>query len=369
MENKVFKKRMEQVQKRMEASGIECFMIGPSSTLKYLTGYSGKADERLFMLVLAAGKKPFVVANRLYELQTAGMPADDYVFWQDGENGVETLAEALKERCIGLSKIALDSSIPSLFLVPIVQTFPEASWVLGNELVDDLRLYKDETEAEYMATACQLASDALKETIARGKWWIGKTESEFFGQLSLEMMKRGLKQPGAIVAVGENAAVPHHVTGQTRIERGKCLLVDFGGNYKNYCTDMTRTFHFGTPSDEFKKVYEIVLEANRRGKEAAKAGNLLQDVDRAARAYITSQGYGPYFTHRTGHGIGIDGHEGPSAGEGEMTPIAAGMAFSIEPGIYLPGKFGVRIEDQALITKEGLKILHDFPRELQIIDK
>ena len=358
---------METVQKRIEEAGIGCFLAGPSSTMKYLTGYSGKPDERLFVLVMAAGQPAFVVANKLYELQASVIPVSDYVYWSDGENGVEILCRELEKRHIDISAVAVDKSMPGMFLVPLLEHLKGAKLILGNKLVDDLRIYKDSTEMEYMSTACRLASDALKETVDRGSWWIGKTETEFMGQLAFEMTKRGLKLPSGIVAVGENAAIPHHLTGQTVIEKGKCLLVDFGGNYKNYNTDMTRTIFFGEPSDEFKRVYEIVLEANRRGKLAAKAGNQLQDVDRAARTYIASQGYGSYFTHRTGHGIGIDGHEGPSAGEGETTVIALGMAFSVEPGIYLPGKFGVRIEDQVLITEEGTKVLHDFPRELMIV--
>lgn len=367
MELSSFQKRMETVQKRMEAAGIGCFLTGPSSTMKYLTGYSGKPDERLFVLVMAAGKKPFVVANQLYALQASVIPTDDFVYWADGENGVEVLCRELERRGTDISSVAVDKSMPGMFLVPLMERLQGARLILGNSLVDDLRIYKDSSEMEAMMMACRLASEALEETVARGTWWIGKTETEFMGQLAFEMTKRGLKLPSGIVAVGANAAVPHHLTGQTVIETGKCLLVDFGGNYKNYNTDMMRTIHFGEPTDEFKQVYEIVLEANRRGKLAAKAGNQLQDVDRAARNYIESQGYGPYFTHRTGHGIGIDGHEGPSAGEGETTPIAAGMAFSVEPGIYLPGKFGVRIEDQILITETETKVLHDFQRELVVI--
>ena len=367
MEMSSFQRRMEIVQRRMEEAGIGCFLTGPSSTMKYLTGYSGKPDERLFVLVMAAGQKPFVVANQLYALQASVIPAGDFVYWSDGENGVEVLCQELERRGVDLSSAAVDKSMPGMFLVPLMERLQETKLLLGNSLMDDLRIYKDAEEMDCMMTACRLASEALEETVARGNWWIGKTETEFMGQLAFEMTKRGLKLPSGIVAVGANAAVPHHLTGQTRIEAGNCLLVDFGGNYRNYNTDMTRTIHFGEPSDEFKRVYEIVLEANRRGKLAAKAGNQLQDVDRAARSYIASQGYGPYFTHRTGHGIGIDGHEGPSAREGETTLIQTGMAFSVEPGIYLPGKFGVRIEDQVLITETGTRVLHDFSRELMVI--
>lgn len=369
MEKTGFQNRMEIVQRRMEEAGIGCFLIGPSSTMKYLTGYSGRADERLFVLVMAAGQKPFVVANKLYELQASviPIPAEDFLYWSDGDNGVEVLCRELQRRGVDVSSTAVDKSMPGMFLVPLLKGLNGAKLSLGNALVDDLRVYKDRAERESMATACRLASEALRETIDRGGWWIGKTETEFMGQLAFEMTRRGLKLPSGIVAVGDHAAIPHHLTGQRVIEKGKCLLVDFGGNYQNYNTDMTRTIHFGEPSEEFRRVYEIVLEANRRGREAAKAGNRLQDVDRAARSYIEAQGYGPYFTHRTGHGIGIDGHEGPSAGEGETTVIGAGMAFSVEPGIYLPGRFGVRIEDQVLITEEGTRVLHDFTRELLVV--
>ena len=367
MSVEAFKRRLDIVKERLGKAGIGCFLVGPSSTLKYLSGYSGKADERLLALVITPDKDSFFIANKLYEPQINDTGFTDSVFWRDGENAVGILVNTLKERGISTENIAVDKSMPGMFIIPLCDNFPSSKVILGNSFVDDLRVYKDEEEMSYMMTACSKASEALKATIERGSYWLGRTESEFMGQLSLEVTNRGLALPNMIVAVGANAAAPHHITGQTVIEKGKCLLVDFGGKFKNYSTDMTRTFHFGEPSDEFKKVYDIVLEANRRGKEAAKAGNLLQDVDRAARGYIAEMGYGEYFTHRTGHGIGIDGHEGPSAEEGETTPIAPGMAFSVEPGIYLPGKFGVRIEDQVLMTNEGARILHDVSRELMVI--
>ncbi len=367
MEKSVLAARLAKVQAQLEQSDKTCFMVSPSSTMKYLTGYGGQADERLLLLVLAKGKKPFIIANKLCELQICTAPVDDFIYWKDGEDAIGILMDALQQRQVDTSVTAVDKSLAGLFLIPISQQLKDSKIVLGNSLVDGLRVYKDEAEMAAMASACQRGAEALEATISRGKWWLGKTEVEFMAQLSFEMAQRGLKDPGSIVAVGANAAAPHHMNGQTLIEEGKCLLIDFGASYENYYTDMTRTYHFGQPSDEFKKVYDIVLEANRRGKEAARVGNLMQDVDRAARDYITAQGYGPYFTHRTGHGIGIDIHEGPPAAEGETTPIAVGMAFSIEPGIYLPGKFGIRIEDQALITKDGLRILHDVPRELCII--
>ncbi len=359
--------RMNRVPEAMEQKGIDCFLAGPSATMRYLSGYSGRGDERLLLLILAPGCRPWIFANQLYELQVKDAPVEEFVYWSDGENAVERFIRELRMRGIRLNTIAIDKSMPGMFSVPIMEQLPGSRLVLGNELVDPLRVRKDEEEMACMAQACKWASEALERTIDRGTWWIGKTEADFRDELCREMTKQGLNAHGAIVAVGANAAVPHHVTGQTIIEKGNCMLVDYGANCEGYCSDMTRTFHFGEPSDEFKRVYEVVKEANRRGQEAAKIGNLLQDVDRAARSYIESQGYGPYFTHRTGHGIGLEGHEGPSAAEGVEVPIVPGMAFSIEPGIYFPGRFGVRIEDQALIREDGLHILHDFSREIRII--
>ncbi|MBP2025916.1 M24 family metallopeptidase [Peptoniphilus stercorisuis] len=361
-----FRKRLDIVQNRLEKSEIDLFMIGPSSSLKYLVGYNGKIDERLLLLVMMPGEEPFFIANRLYELQLKKTIINDFIFWDDKEEPVKKLIEKLKNQNKKIKKVAIDKSVPSLFSIPILNSLNNCEVILGNSLIDDLRIIKDEEEIEYMAKACKLASESLSEVIELGDYWLDKTENEFMAYLAFEMSKRNLKLPSGIVAVGENAAAPHHITGKDKIKNGNGLMVDFGGNYNNYNTDMTRTFHFGIPSDEFKKVYEIVLEANRLGKEAARVGNLLEDVDRASRNYIIKKGYGEFFTHRTGHGIGIDGHEGPSACEGEKTPIVEGMAFSVEPGIYLPGKFGIRIEDQVVITKNGIKVLHDFPRKLQI---
>lgn len=359
-----FEARIGKVLAEMERQGVELFLVGPGSTLKYLAGYGVKADERLLLLVLSPGRKPFFVANKLYLRQ---LPIQEgALLWGDGEDAVSCLAAHLAGQGYPTGRVAVSKELPAHFVLPLLEALKSSRLELGGGLTDPLRIYKDEAEREAMRTACRLASQALEAVLDRGRWWLGKSESQFMGQLAFEMTSLGLKLPSGIVAVGEEAAVPHHATADTIIEEGKCLLVDFGGNYQNYNTDMTRTVHFGEPSDEFKKVYDIVLEAQYKGREAARLGNELQEVDRAARGYIASKGYGEFFTHRTGHGIGIDGHEGPSAQEGEHTIIAPGMAFSIEPGIYLPGKFGVRIEDQALITENGLEILHSVPRELRV---
>ena len=170
------------------------------------------------------------------------------------------------------------------------------------------------------------------------------------------------------MAVGANAALPHYGVGKAVIEKGKCLLVDFWSRLEGYYTDCTRTFHFGRPDREFEKIHAIVLEAHLAAEAAARPGNTLGDVDFAARSVIEKYGYGEYFTHRTGHGIGIDIHEGDSVNKGVKTPIAPGMVFSIEPGIYFPGRFGVRIENLVATGEKGPEALHAYPRELKVIE-
>lgn len=356
--------RVQRVLSAMEAGGVDCLLVGVSPALRYLTGYGGKADERLLLLVLSPGHPPFIVANQLYTLQLEGTGVRRFRWWKDGENAVATLLDELRPLPTGT--VAVDKSLPASFLLPITQGLAGSRFTLAGPLIDPLRLYKDETERAHMRQACRRAAEALQAVLALGSDLVGQTEAQFMARLAYEMTVRGLKNPSGIVAVGENAAAPHHLPDDTVIQRGKCLLVDFGGNFMGYHTDMTRTVFFGQPDEAFTTVYHTVLEALYAGHGAAVLGRQLQEVDRAARGVITRAGYGDYFTHRTGHGIGLDGHEGPPAGEGETTLMAPGMAFSIEPGIYLPGKFGVRIEDQALMTEGGLEILHDMSRELCI---
>ncbi|MDR1444704.1 MAG: Xaa-Pro peptidase family protein [Treponema sp.] len=372
MDNTVFRARMDRVRREMKKRGIGLFLAGPSSNLFYLTGYAVGADERLFLLVLPGpadgGAGGFVLANELYRDQAAGLPVDDQVFWKDGEDPFALLGREVERRNWAADRIALEPHLPAFFSLPLAERFPRSSFVLGSVLTDPLRLFKDPAELELIRRAAKVSDRALAAVIGRGRYWLGKTEAQFRDTLAAELGAGGVRAWDAIVAVGANGAAPHHVTGQTVIEEGKGLLVDFGGRLEGYNTDCTRTFHFGRPGAEFEKVYRIVLEAHLAAEAVARPGNTLGDVDLAARRVIEKAGYGPYFTHRTGHGLGIDTHEGASAVRGETTPIAPGMVFSVEPGIYLSGRLGVRIENLVIAGPDGPEPLHAFPRELTVIE-
>jgi Xaa-Pro aminopeptidase len=359
---------MEKIKEKMAEAAFDAFFVSPSSNLFYLSGYAPGGDERLLILVLPAKGEPFLLANLLYKEQTKIIPVEDQVYWKDGEDPFELLKAEIEKRNIKLNKVAIEPQIPAFFSLPLSKTFPSAAFELGSSLIDPLRQYKDESELDLIRKACKESDRALGILIEKGGYWIGKTETEFFAELSAEISRYGIYDFGASVQVGSNAAIPHYATGRTVIEKGKCLLCDFWGRFRGYYTDCTRTFHFGKPEAEFEKIYSIVLEAHLAAEAKARPGNSLEDVDMAARRIIAKYGYGEYFTHRTGHGLGIDVHEGDSVNTGVKVPIKPGMVFSIEPGIYLPGRFGVRIENLVAIGENGPEVLHSYPRELKIIE-
>jgi Xaa-Pro dipeptidase len=359
--------RIQKVRKAMAKNGIDVFLISPSSNLFYLTGYGIGPDERLFLLALPENGEPFILANLLYREQTLSLPVKDQVYWKDGEDPLSLLKTEIAKRNIRMKTAALEPQIPAFFTLPLGKTFPDTQFVLGSPLIDPLRLLKDESEIALIRQACQASDRALAALIDRGGYWAGKTEADFSRELGLEMSRGEIISSGASVQAGANAAIPHYSTGNAVIG-GNCLLCDFWGRYAGYYTDCTRTFYFGKPDREFEKIYAIVLEAHLAAEAKAQPGNTLEDVDLAARSIIEKHGYGEYFTHRTGHGLGIDVHECISVNRGEHIPIEPGMVFSIEPGIYLPGRYGVRIENLVAIGKNGPEVLHNFPRELKIID-
>ncbi|MDR1961655.1 MAG: Xaa-Pro peptidase family protein [Gracilibacteraceae bacterium] len=363
MKPETYLRRMGAVRSALAPSGVDLCLISPGSDLAYLTGYGIPGDERLLVLALGAGEA-FLLANELYREQVKDLPVPALVFWRDGEDPYDTLRDEIRRRG-GAAQIAVSDTMPSVFALTIASRLGAALRPAGF-LTRPLRQYKDEEEIRAIAAGSRAADEALRAALAPGREWIGRAEYEFAGELAREMRRRGLENPDIHAAAGPGAAVPHHKTGNALIADGSCLLIDFVGSHEGYYTDMTRTVHFGPPDEEFRAVYAIVLGAHLAAEEAARPGNLLEDIDIAAGEYIAARGYGAAFTHRTGHGIGLDVHEGASVMAGEKTPLAPGLVFSIEPGIYLPGRFGVRIENLVAMTAGGRKTLHAFPRELLV---
>ncbi|SFH67800.1 Xaa-Pro aminopeptidase [Tindallia magadiensis] len=361
----IYQKRIEKLQEKMQGEGIECLFLSPSVNLNYLTGYGAKMDERLVLFVLPTKGEGFFVAPKLYEAFITKTPIRNNVFWGDQEDPFQMLLEEINKRGMGITCVALENSMPAAFILPIQTKMEKTDFCLANDLFESLRKIKSKTEIEKLKNSATLIDNILKKVILE-KDWIGRTEKELAATLEQEMKQQGMEGPSfsPIIATGSNSASPHHKTGTDKILKNQPLLMDFGGLVDGFCSDMSRTIFLGDEPDEFfLEIYEIVLEAQKKGIEAVRPKVSAESIDKVVRDYIISKGYGDFFIHRTGHGIGMEVHESPYIVEGNKEILEPGMLFSIEPGIYLPGKFGVRIEDIVLVTDTGCQVLNQFPKK------
>jgi Xaa-Pro aminopeptidase len=247
---------------------------------------------------------------------------------------------------------------------------PEADFPDASDVVSRLRVRKDADEIAAMRRAVRVAQSALEATIPLIK--IGMTEKEIAGELVVQLLRHGSQSEmpfAPIVSGGPNGANPHAGPSDRKIQPGDLLVVDWGAAVDGYVADLTRTFAVGEVDEECRKIHQLVMEANAAGRAAGKPGLPCANVDSAARTVIEKAGYGQYFTHRTGHGIGMEGHEEPYMRGDNMQLLEPGMAYTVEPGIYLPDRNGVRIEDNMVITGNGAECLSDMPRELRMVGK
>jgi Xaa-Pro aminopeptidase len=253
-----------------------------------------------------------------------------------------------------------------MHLIGLQKTLPDTSYASLTEALPMMRAVKDAAELERL-TAAGEAADATYEEIKKVPF-AGRRETDVAGDLADLLRQFGHSQVDfTVVGSGPNGANPHHEAGERVIENGDMVVLDFGGLKHGYGSDTSRTVHVGEPTAEEQRVHDVVREAQAAGCAAVKPGAACQDVDRAARAVITEFGYGQYFIHRTGHGIGVTTHEPPYMIEGEELPLVPGMCFSVEPGIYLPGRFGVRIEDIVTVTEDGVRRLNSTSRDMAIV--
>jgi len=362
-----YRARMGRAARAAADAGLAGLLVAPGPDLVWLTGYAPTAiTERLTVLVLAAGRAPVLVVPTLEApdaAKAAGADALTLRDWTDGKDPYAATAALLDATgCFGISDNAW-----SLHLLALQRTLPGTSYAALTDALPMLRAVKGAAELELMAAA-GAAADATYEEIRKVPF-AGRRESDVGADLADLLRRFGHSQVDfTIVASGPNGANPHHEVGDRVIERGDMVVLDFGGLKDGYGSDTSRTVHVGEPSDEERRVHGIVREAQEAGFRAVRPGVACQEVDRAARAVIDDAGYGEYFIHRTGHGIGVTTHEPPYMIEGEEQPLVPGMCFSVEPGIYLPGRFGVRIEDIVTVTEDGGRRLNNTTREMAIVD-
>ncbi|MET8471347.1 aminopeptidase P family protein [Streptomyces sp. NPDC006422] len=361
-----YKARMDRAAQSAADAGLAGVLVAPGPDLVWLTGYHVPADtERLTLLVLAAGQEPTLVVPTLEApdaAKAAGADAMTLRDWTDGKNPYDVTAPLLDVA----GRFGVSDNAWAMHLLGLQKTLPETSYVSLTEALPMLRAVKDAAELERLAAA-GAAADATYEEIKKVAF-AGREENDIARELSDLLKRFGHSQVDfTVVGSGPNGANPHHEAGDRVIQDGDMVVLDFGGLKHGYGSDTTRTVHVGEPTDEERRVHDIVREAQTAACDAVKPGITCQDVDRVARKVITDAGYGEYFIHRTGHGIGVTTHEPPYMIEGEEQELVPGMCFSVEPGIYLPGRFGVRVEDIVTVTEDGGRRLNATARELAIV--
>jgi len=337
----------------MQQSGVDVLLVSVGSDLPYLTGYEAMPLERLTMLVVPRDGDATLVIPRLEAPRVAEQPgAFSLRPWNETDDPVAIVASLVGRPAVA----AVGDTMWARFLVELLGHWPSGStqYVRSTAVMNELRMRKDAAEIAALQAAGAAADRVAAQLHAGDIPLVGRTEAEVSADISARLLAEGHDVVNfAIVAAGENAASPHHHPGSRVIRDGELVLCDFGGTMAGYCSDITRCVSLGAPPADVAEAYAVLHEAQAAGVAAGVVGAACQDVDRASRRVIDDAGWGEYFIHRTGHGIGMEAHEDPYMVEGNTLPIAAGHAFSVEPGIYVDGKWGMRLEDIVVATDDG----------------
>ncbi|MFI5915281.1 M24 family metallopeptidase [Dactylosporangium sp. NPDC051541] len=359
--------RLAAAQRAMAAAGLDALLIGPSADLRYLTGYDAHALERLTLLVLPADGEAVLIVPRLERPAAEASPAESVgvrlVDHSDGSDPYGLVSDRLKTA----KTVGLGNRMWAEQVLALRDALPDAEQALAGAVLRELRLRKTPAEVDALRRAGQ-AIDAVHRRM--GEWLrAGRTEAEVAADIAAAIREAGhATVEFTIVAAGPNGASPHHGVSDRVIRAGEPVVVDIGGAMPDgYCSDSTRTYCIGAPPADFAAYYAVLHEAQRASVAAVRPGATAESVDAAARDLITEAGHGDAFLHRTGHGIGLDGHEDPYIVAGNDTPLEPGMAFSVEPGIYLAGRHGARIEDIVVCTETGVERLNTIDTELVIL--
>ena len=354
--------KSERIKRILEASDTEQILISDPNALFWLSGMRYHPGERFLGLLVTKNRKPVLFLNSLF--QTEKDDNIELVSFSDTDDIIGILSQYTDAgKPLGVDKI-----LPARFLLPMMEREIASSFVNGSLAVDRTRAVKDEEEIRLMRRSSEindLAMGEFKKLIHEGV--TEKEAASAIPEIYYSLGADGLSfEP--IVAFGKNAADPHHMPDETDVCEGDAVLFDVGCTYHGYCSDMTRTFFYKKgPCEEAERVYNLVRRANEEAEEMMKPGVLFCDADKKARDIITEGGYGPYFTHRLGHFIGVEDHEYGDVSLANRTPASAGNIHSIEPGIYHPEILGCRIEDLVLITEDGHEILNRYPKDIEII--
>jgi Xaa-Pro dipeptidase len=362
-------KRQAKLHQILESARLDSLILNPGPSLVYLTGLHFHLSERPVLVFFTPSASPVIVLPELEQQKLKALPYDIQAFpyGEDPSLWGKVFTAAVKAAKLGNAHNGVEPrQLRLLEYRLLTDAAPKAEFIPAQDSVSSLRMYKDDDELSAMRKAVDIAQNALNSSLEHVQ--IGLSERELAAELTQQLFKAGCdpELPFApIVSSGPNSANPHAVPSDRKLTPGDLLVIDWGASFGGYFSDITRTFAIGDPDPELARIGIVVLEANTAGRESAKPGFPAESVDQAARAVIESAGYGKFFTHRTGHGLGMEGHEDPYIRAGNLLILKPGMTFTIEPGIYLPGRNGIRIEDDLAITDAGAECLTSLPREVK----
>jgi len=365
----LYEKRLSRVRTAMHENGLDTLILTPGAAMRYLSGFS-EPGSRFLALVVPDDQPWLFVTPALNAGQARLNPAEvsDVRIWDDAQGWETLLATLSKDLMLDIGIVGLDDDMPARFALKIQELMPTALLKLAGSALAPLRAIKDALELAALQRAAD-ATDALIP-IAYEACQVGASEMEVSLAIGQSIARAGHQDSFApIVGAGPNGASPHHNTGRTKVKRGDVVILDFGAMAGGYHGDITRTVAVGEAPDEARHVYDVVYRAHQAGVAAVRPGATAHDVDAAARSVIADAGYGEFFIHRTGHGIGLDDHEAPYMLSGNYTKLLPGHCFSVEPGVYLPGKFGVRLENILTVKDDGTAHVFNeaVPPELLIL--
>jgi Xaa-Pro aminopeptidase len=357
--------RLKRCQDLMSEKDLDVLFLGPGPNMYYLSGFLEEPSERLLALIVPQSGDPLFIVPELYEKQVRSFSwIENIIAWKDNQDSNTVLSTTMRQVAMKRQTIAVDSRMWSRFLLMLISVMPDARYLDAASVTNPLRIKKTPDEITLMARSADIADNAFTETVKECKE--GMTEHQVAAKIVNEMRRLGADSVGfePITGSGPNAALPHYRSGDRKLQRGDLVVLDYGCLYRGYNSDITRTIAVGGCDDERRRVYSVVSSAQEKAYQSAVEGAEAQSVDKAARDIIEAAGYGRFFVHRTGHGVGLEIHEEPYIVAGNSGRLEEGMVFSIEPGIYLPGKFGVRIEDTVVIQGGKAQRLNKCTREL-----
>jgi Xaa-Pro dipeptidase len=363
-----FLTRQARLAETLGQHGLDALALNPGPTLTYLTGLHFHLMERPVIALFEPGKPPIIILPELEKGKLASLPftVQAFPFGEDPAHWPEVFEQAAQAAGLDGRKVGVEPTRMRLLEYRYLKhAAPQARYLHADESLAELRMRKDSSEIAAMRKAVEIAQQALLATLPAVR--AGVTEKQIAAELTVQLLRAGSEPEfpfSPIVSGGPNSANPHATPTERPLQAGDLLVVDWGAIYDGYVSDLTRTFAIGTVEDEFVQIAGIVAQANAAGRKAAGPEIPAEEVDKAARGVIEQAGYGAYFVHRTGHGLGMEGHEPPYMRAGNSLPLQAGMTFTVEPGIYLPDRGGVRIEDNVVIIADGAECLSDLPREL-----